>query len=61
MGGRRFLLHVVDDEGVARRLEIGCHVGAHGADSDEPDLHAGFSSKTCLAIFAADMALGQPA
>jgi hypothetical protein len=45
---------------VAARLQIGRHAGAHGAETDEPDLHAFFSSKTCVTIFAADIALAGP-
>ena len=61
MRRRRLAAHVVHHQLMpALLLQIGRHAGAHGAEPDEPDLHAFFSSKTCLTTFAADIALGQP-
>ena len=62
MRRRRLAAHVVDDQLMPALflLQIGRHAGAHGAEPDESDLHAFFSSKTCLTTFAADIAVGQP-
>jgi hypothetical protein len=60
MRGRDVFPRVIHVKLVAARLQIGRHAGAHGAETDEPDLHAFFSSKTCVTIFAADIALAGP-
>ncbi len=61
---------VVHHQPVAARrqaaLQIVGHAGTHGAEADEPRLHGcvppyGFASNTSRAMFAADIAAGQPA
>ena len=53
--------HVMDNQVVARGLQIGRHVLAHGAEPDETGLHAVFSARTRAAARPALIAAGHPA